>query len=244
MPKNYFDHEIAAIYDTDAAGMFRPEVLDPTVDFLAELAGADPVLELAIGTGRVALPLQQRGLHVAGIDLSPDMIAVLRAKPGGADIEVLIGDMTSTRIDGEFGLVYVVFNSIGNLLTQAEQVACFRNAAAHLKPNGYFVVELGVPHLEHLSPSRRHEPFVVSPTRLGIDEVTDFVAQQAVSHHYRIDGTKVSTFSTPWRWIWPSELDLMAQLAGMRLEGRWSTWTGEPFTEDSASGVSMWRLTT
>lgn len=242
MPENHFDDRIASIYDSDAADMFRPEVLDPAVEFLAHLAGDHGALELAIGTGRVALPLKHRGVRIAGIDLSPQMVAQLQRKPGAEGMEVAVGDMTSTRVPGSFGLVYVVFNSIGNLLTQDEQTACFENAAAHLDPGGFFVVELGVPSLEHLSPRRRVEAFRVSPTRLGFDEVTDFVGQRAVSHHYRMSGDQVKVFSTPWRWVWPSELDLMARLAGMELHERWSTWTRAPFTEDSTTHVSVWQL--
>ncbi|MEY2449188.1 MAG: hypothetical protein QOH79_2664 [Acidimicrobiaceae bacterium] len=242
MPKNYFDDRTARFYDRGTSDMFRPEVLDPTVEFLFDLVGTGRALEFAIGTGRVALPLHQRGVPVAGIDLSPQMVAQLRAKPGADDIDVIIGDMTSTRVSGTFRVVYVVFNSIGNLLTQAEQVDCFRNAAAHLEPGGFFVVEKGVPNLEHLSPRRRLEVFTASQDFLGFDEVTDFVGQQAVSHHYGVSNDTAKGWSVPWRWAWPSELDLMAQLAGMTLHERWSTWTRSPFTEDSTSHISVWQL--
>ena len=243
MPENYFDERIASIYDSDAADMFRPEVLDApqSISWRSSLATETPSnspSEPAAWRSRSSVGVS----GPLGIDLSPQMVAQLQQKPGAKGIEVVVGDMTSTRVPGSFGLVYVLFNSIGNLLTQAEQTACFHNAASHLEPGGFFVIEQGVPNLERLSPRRRVEAFTVSTTRLGFDEVTDFVSQRAVSHHYRISGDTVNAFSTPWRWVWPSELDLMAQLAGMALHERWSSWTRGPFSEDSTTHVSVWQL--
>ena len=219
--------------------MFDPAVLDPTVGFLAELAGDGAALELAIGTGRVAMPLSRRGVPVHGIDLSPAMVDQLRAKPGAEAIEVTIGDMATTRVGKTFGLVYLVYNAILNLTSQDEQVECFRNAAAHLVPGGHFVIEAIVPALQRLPPGETFRPFKVSPTHLGIDEY-DVVTQAAVSHHYWVADGKVGVWSMPWRYVWPSELDLMARLAGMTLRERWSGWQREPFTRDSPSHVSVW----
>ena len=237
---NYFDEPIAAIYDADCAEMFMPQVLDPTVAFLAELAGDGRALELAIGTGRVALPLRRRGVQVQGIDLSPAMVARLRAKDGADAIDVTMGDIVTTRVDGEFRLVYLVFNTISNLTTQDDQVACFVNAAAHLEPGGCFVIELGVPDLQRLAPGDRFRAFQVEPTRLGFDEY-DVLAQGMISHHYWVVDGELRTISQPFRYAWPAELDLMARIAGLELRERWSTWTREPFTALSRSHVSVWQ---
>ena len=239
MPANHFGERVAARYDEASAGMFEPAVLGPTVDFLAELAGDGAALELGIGTGRVALPLADRGVRVSGIDLSEAMVARLRAKPGGAGIPVAIGDFAATRADGTFSLVYVVFNTIMNLTTQDEQVACFRNAAAHLDDGGCFVIEVSVPQLQRLPPGETFQPFKVTPTRLGIDEY-DVAAQGLVSHHYRVVDGQFETLSIPFRYVWPAELDLMARLAGMALRERWSGWSREPFTSESEQHVSVW----
>ena len=220
--------------------MFAPDAVDPVVDFLAELAGDGPALELGIGTGRIALPLAARGVPVSGIDLSEAMVARLRQKPGGAEIPVTIGDFATTRAGGTFALAYLVFNTIMNLTSQDEQVACFRNVAAQLEPGGHFVIEVGVPELQRLPPGETVRPFLVSPTRLGFDEL-DVATQGLISHHYWLkDGTWKSR-SIPFRYVWPSELDLMARIAGLELSGRWSGWRREPFTSESRKHVSAWQ---
>jgi SAM-dependent methyltransferase len=219
--------------------MFDPAVVDRAVTFLADLAGDGAALELGIGTGRIALPLWQRGVRVHGIDLSPAMAERLRAKPGAHDIGVTIGDFATTRVEGEFRLAYLVFNTIMNLTTQDDQVECFRNVAAHLEPGGCFVIEVGIPELQRLPPGETVRAFTVSPTRLGFDEY-DVAAQFLVSHHYQVVDGRLEVFSTPFRYVWPSELDLMARLAGMTLRERWGGWSREPFTSDSTSHVSVW----
>jgi SAM-dependent methyltransferase len=236
-----WDAGTASTYDSDEAGMFAPEVLSPTIDVLAELADGGPVLELAIGTGRVAIPLAARGVSVSGIELSEAMVDVLRTKADAATIPVTIGDMATARVPGDFSLVYLVFNTISNLRTQAEQVACFRNAAAHLRPGGRFVVELLVPPLRRLPPGQLAAPFDVSDGHLGFD-VFDLATQQCESHHYmrEADGT-VRYGVGRFRYAWPAELDLMAELAGLELERRTEDWRGAPFTSDSQSHVSVWR---
>lgn len=243
MTKVRFDAEIAARYDETSGRMYRPEVLDPTVDFLAQLAGDGAALELGVGTGRVALPLSRRGVRVHGIDISEPMLAELRGKPGADRVATTAGDFASTRVDGPFRLAYLVFNTITNLTTQDEQVACFRNAAAHLEPGGCFVIEVGVPDLRRLPPGERVRAFDVGPTHLGFDEYTDFAGQILYSHHYWPGEDRLRTFSAPYRYVWPSELDLMAQIAGMALRERWAGWTREPFSDESPSHVSVWEKT-
>jgi SAM-dependent methyltransferase len=239
VPENHFDGWVAANYDATVADRFDPAVLEPTVDLLAELAGDGRALELAVGTGRVALPLTARGVDVAGIELSEAMVTQLRAKPGGDALAVTMGDMTTTRVDGAFGLVYLVFNTINNLLTQDAQVACFENAAAHLAPGGCFVVEVGVPALQWLPPGERIRPFEATDTHLGFDEY-DVARQWMASHHlYRLDG-EWQEFTMPFRYVWPSELDLMARIAGLRLRDRWEDWHRTPFTATSRAHVSVW----
>ena len=235
----YFDERVAARYDEDEPEMFDPAVVDPAVDFLVELAGEGRALELAIGTGRIALPLAQRGVPVHGIDMSKAMVARLREKPGGEDIGVTIGDFATTTVEGTFSLAYLVFNTIQNLTTQAEQVACFRNVAAHLEPGGCFVIEVGVPELQRVPPGETFHVFHVSETRWGIDEY-DIANQGLISHHFQIVDGRVERDSVPFRYVWPEELDLMAQLAGMSLRERWSSWTREPFTSESRKHVSVW----
>jgi len=239
MTVDWFAGRVAERYDDDyetgSAG-----AVDPVVDFLEPLAGGG-ALEFGIGTGRIALPLAARGVRVAGIDLSPDMVAQLRAKPGGADMPVVLGDFATTKFAGRFSLVYLVFNTIMNLTTQDAQVACFRNAAAHLVSGGAFVVEVGVPDLQRLPPGETFRPFTVRPDRLGIDEY-DVVDQRLVSHHYAIDGDRVETISMPFRYVWPAELDLMARLGGLELRERWGGWRRESFTAASTSHVSVWRM--
>ena len=235
----YFDERVAARYDESAADMFDPAVVDPVVDLLVEFAGSGRALELGIGTGRIALPLAQRGVPVHGIEMSKAMVARLRAKPGGEDIGVTIGDFATTTVDGTFSVAYLVFNTIMNLTTQAAQVACFRNVAAHLEPGGCFVIEVGVPGLQSLPPGETFHVFHVSENRWGFDEF-DVAIQGLTSHHFEIVDGRAERFSTPFRYAWPSELDLMAQLAGMRLRERWSGWKREPFTSDSRKHVSVW----
>jgi len=237
----YFDERVAARYDesSEIAGMFDPAVVDPPVDFLVELAGGGRALELGIGTGRIALPLAQRGVPVHGIELSNAMAARLRAKPGGEEIGVTIGDFATTTADGTFSVAYLVFNTISNLTTQSAQVACFRNVAAHLEPGGCFVIEVGIPELQRLPPGERFRVFHVNETRWGIDEY-DVANQGLVSHHFELVGGNIERNSVPFRYTWPAELDLMAELAGMRLRERWSGWRREPFTSDSREHVSVW----
>ena len=237
----YFDERVAARYDEsgEIEGMFDPAVVDPVVDFLAELAGGGRALELGIGTGRIALPLAQRGVPVHGIDMSEAMVARLRAKPGGEEIGVTIGDFATTAVDGTFSVAYLVFNTIDNLTTQAAQVACFRNVAAHLDPGGCFVIEVGVPALQRLPPGETARVFHVSETRWGIDEY-DVATQGLTSHHFEIVDGRLERILIPFRYVWPGELDLMAQLGGMSLRERWSDWKREPFTSDSRKHVSVW----
>jgi SAM-dependent methyltransferase len=236
-----WDEETAARYDESAADKFAPEVLDPTVGFLARLAGSGPALELAIGTGRVAIPLTARGVPVTGIELSEPMVAQLRRKVPEAELPVVVGDMATTRAPGEFTLVYLVWNSIGNLRTQEEQVECFRNAAQHLLPDGRFVIELWVPPIRRLPPGQLAVPFDIGERHLGFDTY-DLTTQQGTSHHYwpADDGTTRYGASN-FRYIWPAECDLMARLAGLELEQRVADWDGSPFTADSESHVSVWR---
>ena len=232
----YFGEDVAATYDDGFEGQFDPAVIEVTAGVLADLAGPGRrALELAIGTGRVALPLAARGVEVHGIDLSRAMVARLRAKPGGEAIGVTIGDIATTRVDGTFALAYLVFNTIMNLTTQDAQAACFRNAAAHLEPGGCFVVEVGVPELRRLPPGQNAVPFQVSATGWAFDLYD--TATQAMSSNYVTAGRYRSI---PFRYVWPAELDLMARLAGMRLRDRWEDWTGRPFTSESGRHVSVW----
>jgi len=238
--ENHFGEDVAARYDDPDDEMFQPAAIEPVVEFLAELAGDGAALELGIGTGRIALPLTGRGVPVHGIDLSEVMVARLRAKPGGERIEVAIGDFATTRVEGRFTVAYLVYNTINNLTTQDEQVACFENAAAHLEPGGCFVIEVGIPQLQRVPPGEIYRPFTVSETRLGFDEY-DVVSQGLVSHHYRrLEDGNLAGRSIPFRYVWPSELDLMARLAGMRLRVRFGDWNREPFTRVSRKHVSVW----
>jgi SAM-dependent methyltransferase len=234
-----WDAETAARYDESSAFMFAPEVLEPAVRTLAELADGGPALELAIGTGRVAVPLAERGVPVSGIELSEPMADKLREKR--TDIPVVVGDMATTTMPGQFSLVYLVWNSLGNLRTQEEQVACFRNAARHLAPGGRFVIELSIPSIRRFPPGQAAVPFHVGQRHVGIDTY-DMTTQQGTSHHYRRhpDGT-VTYGESNFRYVWPAECDLMAQLAGMVLESRSADWDGAPFTNESESHVSVWR---
>jgi hypothetical protein len=232
--------ELAERYDTASGGMFAPGVLGPTVDVLAGLAGGGAALEFAVGTGRVALPLAGRGVPVAGIELSPHMAAVLRGKPGAGAVPVTVGDMATTRVPGVFTLVYLVFNTIMNVTTQDEQVAVFANAAAHLADGGRFVVEVGVPMLPGRPGREPGMVFDLSPGHVGVDTLDDPVGQLMSSHHWTlIDGRWIQD-SAPFRYVWPSELDLMARLAGLRLEHRWAGWDKSPFTAESTSQVAVY----
>lgn len=240
--EDIWDADAAARYDTPGTGMFAPGVLGPTVDRLAELADDGRALELAIGTGRVAVPLAERGVDVTGIELSQPMVEVLRAKVDERAVPVILGDMATARAEGEFSLVYLVFNTISNLLSQPEQVQCFRNAAGHLRPGGRFVVELWVPELRKLPIGTDATVWQTEPGYIGLDTY-DVLNQQVVSHHFRFDDSKIARLTrSPHRYIWPAELDLMAQLAGFELESRHADWQGGEFTADSRSHVSVYRL--
>lgn len=242
MPHDYFDETVAARYDASSAEMFGPDVLGPTVDFLAGFADDRPVLELGSGTGRVALPLAARGLRVHGIELSEAMTAQLHAKPGGTAVEVTTGDFATTRVPGgtaAFGLALLVFNTIDNLLTQDEQVACFQNVADHLGPRGRFVVEVLVPAVRLLPPGTTQHVFHRGEDHVGIDEY-DLATQAMWSHHLTRVGEHFRQRTIPFRYTWPSELDLMARLAGMSLRERWADFARSPFTGESTSHVSVW----
>jgi len=241
VPENYFGEDVAAEYDDSGEHdpMFAPEAINPVVDFLVELAGDGRALELGIGTGRIALPLAERGVPVHGIDLSEAMVARLRAKPGGDRIDVTIGDFATTKVGGPFRLAYLVYNTIQNLTTQDAQVACFQNVSEHLEPGGCFVIEVGLPDLQRLPFGETIRPFHLSERHLGFDEY-DVANQGLISHHYtKRDGEFVAS-SGPFRYVWPSELDLMARLAGMTLRERWSGWKREPFTSTSEKLVAVW----
>jgi SAM-dependent methyltransferase len=242
MPEDYFGERVAAAYDESTADLFEPTAVDPVVDFLADLAGHGAALELGIGTGRIAVPLAQRGIRVHGIDLSEAMVARLRAKPGAEQIDVTIGDFATTTVEGRFSVAYLVFNTIMNLTTQNGQVACFQNVAEQLEPGGCFVIEVMVPALQRLPPGETVRPFDVTATHLGFDEY-DVASQGLISHHYSVIDGNLNVVSMPFRYVWPSELDLMARLAGMTLRERWSGWRREPFTSDSTGHVSVWEKT-
>jgi SAM-dependent methyltransferase len=233
VPEDWFAGPVAERYDARLGSWGDPAVVASTVDFLAALAGDGAALELGIGTGRIALPLAERGVRVHGIDLSPDMVAQLRAKPGGGEIPVAIGDFSTTSVEGTFALVYVVFNTILNLTTQDAQVACFENAAAHLEPGGCFVIEVGVTGGAPLS------VFDLSGSHVGVDEY-DAATQRLVSHHFSLVEGRWERRSVPFRAVSPGELDLMARIAGLRLRERWSGWRREPFASDSTKHVSVW----
>jgi SAM-dependent methyltransferase len=240
--KTIWNEAAAASYDTPGAGMFDPLLLDQTVARLAALAGTGATLELAIGTGRVAIPLRQRGVPVSGVEISAPMLARLREKASEAEIPVVLGDMTQARVPGRFSLVFLVYNGISNVLSQAEQVECFRNAARHLAPGGRFLIELWVPDLRRLPPGQQATVFATEPGYIGLDTV-DLLNQIVVSHHFRFgESNEAQLFRSPHRYAWPSELDLMAQLAGFSLESRHADWLGTPFTAESRSHISVYRL--
>ena len=240
-----FDERVAPTYDAGSAHMFSAEVLGPTVDVLQELAGDGAALELAIGTGRVALPLAERGVEVHGIDVSDAMVAELRSKPGGDRMPVTIGDMATTRVGSGYRVAYLVYNTITNLLTQDEQVQCFCTVAAQLAPGGCFVIEVFVPQLRRMPPGQTAVPFHVGQRHVGFDTV-DVVSQRSMSFHYTqagedAAGRRIATYgASAHRYVWPSELDLMARIAGLRLTDRWADWDRSPFTADSESHVSVW----
>ncbi|MEP6626221.1 MAG: class I SAM-dependent methyltransferase [Acidimicrobiia bacterium] len=239
MPENIFDERFAPFYDATAADMFDPAILSPTVEFLAALATTGTALELGVGTGRVALALSDRGVHVHGIEISPAMVAVLQAKAGAETITVTIGDFATTRLDARFGLAYLVYNTISNLITQDEQVDCFQNVARHLEPGGHFVIELGIPEVR-LPPGDTHRVFEATSTHVGVDEY-DLVAGTLTSHHwYMVDG-RSEQFASTHRITWPAELDLMARIAGMSLVERWADWDRTPFTAESRKHISVWQ---
>jgi hypothetical protein len=238
---NYFDEPVTASYDLDEAEMFTAAAVGPAVAVLAGLAGDSGALEFGIGTGRIALPLSQRGIRVHGIDLSPAMAARLAAKPGADRVGVTIGDFATTRVDGTFRLAYLVFDTIMNLTTQDAQADCFLNAASHLEPGGWFVIETMVPDLQRLPPGERFRPSAVTADHLSFDEY-DVLNQGLVSHHYTRRQGALEAESVPFRYVWPSELDLMARLAGLTLRHRWGNWHREPFTAASTSHVSAWQL--
>jgi SAM-dependent methyltransferase len=234
----YFDERIARTYDDDAE-MFDSRVIEPVVDFLVKVGGEGKALELGIGTGRIALPLAGRGITVHGIDLSRAMLARLASKPGAENITVTVGDFATTTLNRTFSVVYLVFNTIMNLTSQSAQVDCFRNAARHLKPGGCFVIEVMLPRLQRLPPGETLVAYDLNDTHWGVDEY-DVASQGLVSNHLRIINGKAERFSAPFRYVWPSELDLMAQIAGMKLKERWGGWKSEPFTSTSQSHVSVW----
>jgi SAM-dependent methyltransferase len=236
--QDYFGERVAAGYD-DSLHTFEPGAVEPTVDLLAELAGDGRALELAIGTGRIALPLAARGVPVHGIDLSRAMVARMRAKPGADAISVTIGDFATTRVQGTFRLAYLVFNTITNLTTQDAQVACFQNVAAHLEPGGCFVIEVGVPPLRWLPPGQNVLPWSAGPTE-WVCYTYDFAAQRSQGHYIDLDDGRGEYRTIPFRYVWPAELDLMARLAGLRLRDRWAGWAREPFTGESRGHVSVW----
>src|SRR6266550_104850 len=240
MPEDFFGGQVAERFDERYAHKAEPAVVDPIVAFLADLAGGGAALELGIGTGRIALPLAQRGIRVHGIDLSEAMVARLRAKPGAEQIGVTIGDFATTTVEGRFSVAYLVFNTIMNLTTQDEQVNCFQNVAAHLDPGGCFVIEVGLPDLQRLPFGETIRPFRLTESHLGFDTY-DVANQGLISHHYtrNVDGS-FEYSSGPFRYVWPSELDLMARIAGMTPRDRWSGWKREPFTSVSEKLVGVW----
>jgi SAM-dependent methyltransferase len=241
MPEDHFGPDVARRYDEDSATMFAPEVLEPALDRLQALARGGAALELAIGTGRVGLALAARGVPVTGIELSEAMVAELRSKPGGAELPVVVGDMATTRVEGEFSLVYLVFNTLVNLTSQDAQVDCFCNAAAHLAPGGRFVVEVGVPQIQRLGAGETAHAFALRDGYAGISTY-DVATQQMANHHFNDDAGdgRYRRRSIPFRYVWPAELDLMARIAGLALESRHGDWTGGPFTSTSTTSVAVW----
>jgi len=239
VPEIYFDERVAANYEAFWPELHDPSMIDPVVDVLAELAGSGAALELGVGTGRLARPLSRRGVPVHGIELSPAMVRQLRAQPDSESISVTVGDFATVRVDDRFSLAYLVRNTITNLTTQDEQVACFRNVASHLVPGGAFVIEVYVPELQRLPPGETVHVFRRTATHLGFEEY-DIATQVAYSHHFWLLDGRLESFSTPHRYVWPAELDLMARLAGLTLRDRWEDWSRAPFTSLSRQHVSVW----
>ena len=242
MPEDHFGEDVAARFDERYAHQAEAGMVEPIVDFLVEHVRGGAALELGVGTGRIALPLATRGVRVHGIDLSEAMVERLRAKPGAETVEATIGDFATAKVDGTFTLAYLVANTIMNLTTQDEQVACFRNVAEHLDDGGRFVIEVLVPGLQRLPPGERFQLFDATPAHVGFDEI-DVATQRLVSHHLWLQGPNVERRSIPFRYVWPAELDLMARLAGMRLVERWADWRRQPFANDSRGHVSVWEKT-
>lgn len=236
--KNYFGKEIAEKYDDDQS-IYNPSIVNTMVNFLANLAGNGTALEFGIGTGRIALPLSQKGIKMHGIDFSPDMIAQLQSKPGADSIGITIGNFAEMKVNKSFRLVFLVFNTITNLTTQDAQVNCFNNAAAHLEPGGCFVIETFIPELRLLPHGQTIRPHQFNETRFDFDEY-NVATQELVSHHYKNINGSFQGHSLPFRYVWPSELDLMARLAGMKLKERWSDWNKQPFTNESTAHISVW----
>jgi SAM-dependent methyltransferase len=243
MPENRFTGWVATEYETRWPEIHAPEVVEPAVEFLVAEARGGAALELGIGTGRLAIPLSRRGVRVHGIEISEDMVAQLRAKPGSEEVTVTLGDFAAQSVEDTFRLAYLVRNTVMNLTTQDEQAACFQNVALHLEPGGRFVVEVIVPQLRRLPPGQTVRAFTVTPTHLGFEEY-EFASQRSWSHHYWMLDGRLETFSAPFRYVWPSELDLMARLAGMVLVERWADWDRAPFTNDSESHISVWEKPT
>jgi SAM-dependent methyltransferase len=241
VPTDYFGEDVAARYDESLAEMFAPGAIEPVVDLLADLADGGPALELGIGTGRIALPLARRGVPVHGIDLSEAMVARLQEKLAGEPVDVTIGDFATTKVDATFTLAYLIFNTIMNLTSQDAQVACFENVAAHLRPGGCFVVEVSMPDLQRLPYGETFRLFSAKREYVGVDEY-DIAQQGLTSHHYSNVESTFQRWSVPFRYVWPSELDLMARIAGLRPRERWSGWNREPFTSDSTKLVGVWEF--
>ncbi len=239
MAQTHFDERVAARYETYWPELFEPGAIDPVVSFLADLAGDGGALELGVGTGRLALPLSDRGVRVHGIELSPAMAARLRAQPRGDQIGITIGNFATTTIRATFRLAYLVRNTITNLTSQDEQTECFRNVAAQLEPGGSFVIENYIPQLQRLPPGDTTRVFTATPTHLGFEQY-DLAAQIAVSRHYWLIDGQLETFSSAHRYLWPAELDLMAKTAGMTLRERWGDWHRAPFTSGSTMHISVW----
>ena len=242
MAEDHFPESVAAHYDASIAGLFDAAVVEPAVRLLAELAGKGPALELGVGTGRIALPLSAAGVPLHGIDLSEAMLNRLRAKPGAERVGLTLGDIAHVAAPGTYTLAYLVFNTIMNLTTQDEQLACFQNAARHLELGGRFVIEVVMPDLQRLPAGEKYRPFDVRSEHLGFDEY-DIVSQQLISHHVYFRDGVVDKRSIPFRYVWPSELDLMARIAGLQLRDRWSDWQRAPFTRTSRKHVSVWEKT-
>jgi SAM-dependent methyltransferase len=239
MASQIWGREVAEAYDSTTAALSDPAVVGPIVDRLVELADGGPVLEFASGTGRIALPLSQRGISVSGIELSPDMTAQLKAKPGADQVAVTLGDMTTTRVDGTFSLVYLVYNTIMNVTTLDDQLAVFTNAAAHLAPGGCFVVEVLIPNIRRLPPGERGRVFTLEPDHVGIETFDDMVDQVTWSHHWmEVDGQLVR-HSAPYRYVWPAELELMGRLTGFTLRERWADWGRRPMTSSSYEQIAV-----